>query len=71
MFDENIQTLNEMFLIIVLISLSSSSTFVVLDGAWILPDLLHTYLVLNSNGSPYKVLNIYAFCFYLILDYVH
>ena len=46
-------------------------TKVLIDGAWILPDLLHTYLDLNSNGSPYKVPIIYAFCFYLILDYIH
>ena len=44
----------------------TSWTFVVLERAQILPDLLHTYLDLNNNGSPYKVLIMYAFCFYLI-----
>ena len=38
-----------------------SSTFFVTGDAYILPYRLHTYLGLNSNGSPYYILVVYDY----------
>ena len=38
-----------------------SSTFFVNGDAYILPYRLHTYLGLNSNGFPYKILVVYDY----------